>query len=253
MKTRFLSRQQRLAQLMALAILLVTGASQATAQNQFTLGTLQPGQLLLNLSASEQEEVPQDTLNASLQFTVQGRDKAALQNDVNAAMQKALDILEGSDGVEYSTTLYQVYITEAGRATSRDIENPVWRAQQGVALSSMDSDALLELMGELQAGGLEVTSQYYSLSPERYEEVADRLMLTALAKLQSRAEEAAAGLGKSGAALVEVSLDGSPNFPMFRERAAMAFDSSAGMAPPVAAPGETQVSLTVSARAVLSP
>jgi hypothetical protein len=54
---------------------------------------------------------------------------------------------------------------------------------------------------------------------------------------------------------VEVSLDGSPNFA-YKERfnvgVALAVDSAA-MAPPVADPGETQVSLTVSARAVLSP
>lgn len=242
----------RIARIFSLAALVCAGST-TFAQNEFSLGTLQPGQLLLNLSATEQRDVGQDTLNASLQYAAQGRDRTALQDDVNAAMRKALDILEDSTGVEYFTTQYQVYVVDAGRPSRTDVENPVWRAQQQVALTSMDSDALLEVMGQLQAAGLVVTSQYYSLSTERYEEVASDLMQAALAKLQSRANEAAAGLGKGRAELVEVSLDGSPNFA-FRERAqyAMAADVAA-IAPPVAVPGETQVSMTVSARAVLSP
>ena len=235
-------------------LLLACSAITAHAQNEFSLGVLQPGQLLLNLSATEQRDVDQDTLNASLQYSVQGRDRGELQNEVNIAMRKAIDILDDSDGVEYFTTQYQVYVVDAGRPSRTDVENPVWRAQQDVALTSLDSDALLEVMGQLQALGLVVTSQYYSLSPERYEEVAASLMQLALAKLQARANDAAAGLGKTKAELVEVSLDSSPNFPAYRERgvAMMAMDAAA-MAPPVAVPGETQVSMTVSARAVLSP
>jgi predicted secreted protein len=234
-------------------VLLAPAASPVFAQNEFALGTLQPGQLLLNLNATEQRDVAQDTLNATLQYSAQGRDRGDLQNEVNTAMRKAIDILEGADGVEHFTTQYQVYIIEAGRPSRTDVENPVWRAQQEVALTSMDSNALLEVMGQLQAAGLVVTSQYYSLSAELYEEVAADLMQAALAKLQSRANEAASGLGKTTAELVEVSLDGSPNFA-FRERAVtMQAMDAAAMAPPVAVPGETTVSMTVSARAVLSP
>lgn len=234
--------------------LLLTSGTTTFAQNEFSLGTLQPGQLLLNLSATEQQDVAQDTLNASLQYSAQGRDRTALQDEVNTAMRKALDILEDADDVEFDTTQYQVYVIDAGRPSRADVENPVWRAQQEVALTSMDSDALLEVMGQLQAAGLVVTSQYYSLSAARYEEVAAELIQAALAKLQTRAEEAASGLGKRSAELVEVSLDGSPNFA-YRERAvaSYALDSLAEMAPPVAVPGETQVSMSVSARAVLSP
>lgn len=238
--------------ILALTLLCAFASSRVFAQNEFTLGNREPGQLLLNLSATEQREVPQDTLNASLQYAAQGRDRTELQNDVNTAMRNALEILEGAGGdVEYSTTRYQVYVVDAGRPSRADVENPVWRAQQEVTLKSLDSDALLEVMGKLQAAGLVVTNQYYSLSPERYEEVAASLMGDALTKLQARADEAARGLGKGGAELIEVSLDGSPNFA-FADRS-MAMRVEASMAPPVAVPGETTVSMTVSARALLSP
>lgn len=234
-------------------ICLLSPVETAFAQNEFSLGALEPGQLLLNLNATEQRDVAQDTLNASLQYSAQGRDRTALQDEVNSAMRKALDILEEADEVEYFTTQYQVYVIDAGRPSRTDVENPVWRAQQDVALTSMDSDALLEAMGLLQAAGLVVTSQYYSLSTQKYEEVAADLMQSALAKLQRRANEAASGLGKSRAELVEVSLDGSPNFPFRESAVAYRMDAAAAVAPPVAEPGETQVAMTVSARAVLSP
>jgi predicted secreted protein len=234
-------------------VFLLSASQIALPQNEFSLGALQPGQLLLNLNATEQRDVAQDTLNATLQYSAQGRDRTELQDEVNSAMRKALDILEESEGVDYFTTQYQVYVIDAGRASRTDVENPVWRAQQDVALTSMDSDALLEAMGLLQAAGLVVTNQYYSLSPEKYEEVAAGLMEAALAKLQSRANEAASGLGKSRAELVEVSLDGSPNFPFRESSMAFRMSADAAVAPPVAVPGETQVSMTVSARAVLSP
>lgn len=231
--------------------LMLAGAP-AFAQNEFSLGVLQPGQLLLNLSATEQVDVDQDTLNTTLEFSVQGRDQIALQNEVNTAMRKALDILEADGRVDYATTQYQVYVIEPGRPSRTDIENPVWHAQQGVALTSMDSAALLDLAGQLQASGLVITSQYYSLSSERYEEISGQLLQSALQRLQQRAEEAAAGLGKGSAELVEVTLNDSPNFA-FKEFRGMAMAASDAMAPPVAEPGETQVSLSVSARAVLQP
>ena len=227
----------------------------AHAQNQLSLGELQPGQLVLNLSATEQQDVAQDTLNASLMFSTQGKDKAALQNEVNTTMRKALDLLEAATGIEYNTAQYQVYMFDPAQPSRRDINNPTWRAQQEVQINSLDSSAMLDLVGQLQENGLVIISLYYSLSAAKYEEISGTLMLAALKKLQDRANTAAGALSMSEANLVEVSLDGSPNFAYgerFNVGVARAVDSAA-MAPPVADPGETQVSLTVSARAVLSP
>jgi predicted secreted protein len=226
----------------------------AQAQNQFSLGELQPGQLVLNLSATEQQDVAQDTLNASLMFSTQGRDKTTIQNEVNTAMRNALDILEDTTGIEYNTSQYQVYVFDPAQPSRRDVNNPTWRAQQEIQMNSLDSAAMLEVVGQLQENGLVITSLYYSLSTAKYEEIAGNLMLAALKKLQDRANTAAEALTMNEAKLVEVSLDGSPNFA-YKERFNMsvALAADAAITPPVADPSETQVSLTVSARAVLSP
>ena len=226
----------------------------ASAQNQFNLNELGDGQLILNLSASEQTSVQQDTLNILMQYTAQGRDSTELQDEVNQAMREALAILEKTNNIEFSTQQYHVYTVQEGRPTRNDINNPVWRAQQSVQMNSMNSEALLVASARLQAAGLTISNLYYSLSSERYEGISDSMMNAALLKLQSRADEAASFMKKSSAQLVEVNINGGQNF--IGARMAMAENrsmDSAAMAVPVAAPGESQVNMTVTARALLSP
>ena len=229
-------------------LVVMTCSSPLLAQNQFNLNELQAGQLVLNLSATEQLSVDQDTLNVYIQYSAQGRNTSALQNEVNEAMREALKILEATDNIEYSTQQYHVYNMQG-----RNNQNPTWRAQQSIQMSSINAEALLVVTARLQQLGLTVNSMNYSLSSEKYEEVSDSLMNAALQKLQARANEAASTLNKATAALVEVSLNGGNNQLFRGAMASMAMDSMESMAVPVAEPGTTQVSLTVSARALLSP
>jgi hypothetical protein len=62
---------------------LILASSSSFSQNTFDLTELESGQLLLNLGVTERISVEQDTLNASLAYSVQGRDKISLQNEVN--------------------------------------------------------------------------------------------------------------------------------------------------------------------------
>jgi len=236
-------------------LLAACAGSIALAQNQLNLGELQPGQLALNLNITEQQRVDQDTLNASVQFVTQGRNKNELQKEVNSAMQAAVNKVRAITEVEFNTTYYQVQIVQTGRSSKTDIANPVYRAQQGMQLKSTDSATLLELVGVLQQEGLTLDGLYYTLSESAHEKIAGSLLKAALLKLQNRAQDAAEVLGKKQADLIEVSMDGSPNFMESRQKFAMASMANTDMAfvAPVAEPGDTLVSVSVSARAVLSP
>jgi predicted secreted protein len=237
---------------LALAIFLTPVSIKA--QNQLNLGQLEPGQIALNLNLTEQRRVEQDTLNATLEYTVQGRNRIELQDEVNKAMGMTLELLRGTTGIEFSTGRYQVTIVPADRPARGDIENPIWRARQGIQLSSLDSEALLAVTGQLQQAGLALNGLYYSLSPALHETISAELLQSALSKLQGRAEAAASSLGKSSAELVEVSMDASPNFAQaFMPLAIRGMAASADFNAPQADPGESQVSVTISARAVLSP
>lgn len=225
----------------------------ASAQNNFELSQLGPGELLLNLSITEQAEMDQDVLNATLQYSARGRDRIALQDEVNTAIAEALEMLEDSEGFEYSTRHYSVHPISSNRGPGAD--NPLWQASQSIELSGLDSAALLEAAGELQAAGLTMVNLYYSLSPEERQRVSDRLLSMALGSLQSRADEAAELLDKGSADLVEVSLSHNQHndFTRGRMEAMVSAADSDPMSPPSAEPGRTTVSLNVSARALLAP
>ncbi|MDG2175545.1 MAG: SIMPL domain-containing protein [Gammaproteobacteria bacterium] len=222
------------------------------AQNTFDLAVLELGQLILNLNATEQVSVEQDTLNVAMQFSVEGRDSTDLQNEVNQAIREARDILEGTNNIEYSIQQYNVYRVQQ-QGLSRNPTNSSWRAQQNIQMQSMNSEALLVVTARIQQSGLTVSNMNYSLSGDRYQQHADELLDAALLQLQVRADRVAVTLGKENAELVEVNINGSQNF--FDGRVAMAEFRSldTAMAVPVAEPGETQVSVTVNARALLSP
>jgi len=227
--------------------------AKAHAQNQFDLGQLKPGQTLLNLSITQQAEVDQDQLTAVLRYSTRGSNQTELQEEVNRIMAQALALLEDSEGLEYATQRYQVYAMTPPRASKRDLENPSWQAQQSLRVTGTDSALLLDMAGRLQKAGLEMVRLDYSLSPEKHRSVSDNLLAEALESLQAKADETARLMGKSSAALLEVSLDNSQNV-MSRHRAMpMAAAESADFSAPVAEPGKTTVSITVSARALLSP
>ena len=236
-----------------IATLLLLTSVNAIAQNEFSLETLNPGEILVNLSAMEQAQVEQDTLNVQLNYVAQGRDRVALQDEVNRAMAEAFELLAESD-IEYSTQGYQVYPAQTAQLNRRGTDVSSWRAQQGVSLTSQDSDVVLSLMADLQGLGLTVGNLYYSLSAERQEEVADGLMDAALAKLRRQAQAAATSMGKRDVEIIEITLSNNSAGGFFGMRSSsMALATTADVAIPVGEPGLTTVVFTASARAILIP
>jgi len=222
------------------------------AQNNFDLAVLNPGEIMVNLSVREQTQVEQDTLNAFLYFAIQGRDRVAIQDEVNRIMTTALELLADSE-IDYSTQQYRVFQVAPSRPTRGDDENLLWRAQQGVRLSSQDSGAVLNLVAELQEMGLTMNGLNYSLSDLRQEEVADTLMESALDRLRERSQAAAAALGKSDFELLEITMDGGNNSGFMRSTSMSLSAEAMDVATPVAEPGQSTVAFNVSARVILVP
>lgn len=223
-------------------------------------------QTLLNISATERAEVPQDLLIANLRYEYEGKDARAVQTEINKVMKAALEKAKTVKDVTVTTEQYYVYPYDPEPPKPLPLKDgeqekkkeKIWRGNQSLQLESKNSDALLTLAGELQDLGLLMNGLTFTLSPEKAETVKDSLMEAALVKLKARAERAAKALGRTQTELVEVAVDTSNNYyPQPVAMRAMAMDSSGGMmekaAPPVAEPGETEITLTVSARALLKP
>jgi len=245
----------------ALLFAISPASSGAWAQQQNAV-PLEAGQTVLSLSATEQTDLKQDLLQASLRIEVDGKDVKKVQDDINKAMQQALDITKDAKGVKTSTGQYNVYSYDPNpqppTQNYRDAKaRMIWKGSQTVELQGKDQAKLLELVGKIQELGFAMNGLNYTLSPEQAEAYRDNLMTAALKKIQTKADLASKALGKSSYDIVEVNIDGAgpiQPMPVMYKAARMEMASdAAGMAAPVAQAGEQTVSLTVNARVVLKP
>lgn len=243
--------------LLALSLLLPVAAK---AQDN-GLALPPAGQTIVNFSATERRSMPQDLLVASLRIEVDDKkDPGAVQKKINEAMTKALAQVKGEAEFKVSTGSYSVYKYDhrviVNEKTGEGRDESVWRGSQTIDIESKNATKLLDAVGKVQGLGFAMNNLAYTLSQDVMEKTRDELMVEALKKLSAKAEIVAKTLGKSGVELVDVNIDtGGPVMPMYKAmmgRAEVAMASDA-MAPPVAEAGETDVTLTVSARALLKP
>lgn len=224
----------------------------AKADTTDTILALPDGQVILNISATERREVEQDLLIATLAYNAKNKNSRELQNEINTAMAKALETVKKEKSVKVNTGAYQVYEYHEPRTKEKK-----WRGSQTITIKSKDTEKILELAGKLQNMGLNMNGLTYALSPDTAVDIKDSMMEDALEQLQTRADRAAKALGKSSAELRDVNVEGGHvpyARPHYRGRAMdMEMAESAAMAAPVAASGDTTLTLSVSARALLKP
>ena len=232
--------------------LLVIFSIPAFAQTEDTILSLPDGHVILNISATERREVEQDLLVANLSYVATNKDARVLQDEINKAMSVALKTAKKVSDVKVNTGSYQVYERQDNRTKEKK-----WHGQQSLTLKSKNAEKLLKLVGELQDMKLNMNGLSYMLSPETSVEIKDSLMEDALRQLQTRANRAAKALGKSTAELRDVNVNGGsmPQQPRNYARGAMmSMDiAESSMSAPVAASGESTITLTVTARVILKP
>lgn len=218
------------------------------------------GTTLINLSATEKRTLPQDLLVASLRIEAEDKNNpAAVQKKINEAMTKALELAKKESSFKISTGAYSVYKNEyaviTNPKTGEQKTEKKWVGSQSIEIQSKDSTKLLEVVGKIQEMGFAMNNLAYTLSPELMDKTRDELLTAALKKLMAKADIVAKTLGKSKADLVDVNVDaGGPVMPMYKNmmgRTEMAMAADAGMPAPVAEAGESDVQLTVSARALI--
>ncbi len=218
------------------------------------------GETVLHISATERAQVPQDLLTASLRIEKQDVDAKAVQTEINTVMAKAVEAAKAVSTVKVSTGHYYVYQYDANpqpieKQDGKEVKPAMkWRGSQSLQLQSTKAEDLLKLAGSLQDSGLVMENLGYSLSPEKADEAKDSLMEAAIAKVKVKADRAAKAMNKGRAELVEINVDSSDNFvhaPVMMRAMAMDGGAMEKASAPTAAPGESEITLTVSAKALL--
>jgi len=202
---------------------------------------------VLNISATEFIEVPEDLLVANLHYEFEAITAKELQNQINATMTKALEKAKMLKDVKVATQQYSVYKYEYV-ANKNDERKTKWRGSQGVVISGKTDD-ILKLTGELQEIGLAVDGLSYTISNDKREEVRDSLMELAVEKLMKKSKRVAKALGKDVIKVLSINVDADTSRPYPVIQYAMRIGAVAKdeMNSPVAEPGQSQISMTVSA------
>ncbi len=240
----------RFALLIAL-VLFPLSAKSAFAQMQDPILTLPDGQVILSISATERKEVEQDLLVASLSYNAKNRNPAKLQDEINSVMKKAVDLVKKEKTLKVSTGGYDVYEDEIER--TKEI---IWEGSQSMTIKSKDAETVLKTVAKLQEMKLVMEDLSYMLAPETAVAIQDGLMEDALKQLQTRANRAAKALGKSSAELRDVQVQSNSHFPQAVHRSygmEMMAMKGESVSAPVAEAGESTITLSVSARAILKP
>ncbi len=200
------------------------------------------------VSASATATVQNDRLQAWLRAEGENANPAAAASQVNAIIAKALVIAKAYPAIKVAT---------AGYSTQQISDKPKptrWRVVQSLSIDSGDFTAAASLISRLQEEeGLLLSGMGFSLSDKTRKDAEDSVTLQAIKSWQARAHQAALGLGFAGWMPGRVSVQtGDPGrpYPMMR---AQAMASSPGSAPVAIEAGTTEVSVTVSGDAILTP
>lgn len=183
-----------------------------------------------------------DELVATLRAEARGASAAAVQEAVNRAVAQALDRARGVPSVRAATGAYWTSRVDDGRA---------WNAQQQVTLTGREAAPLLELVGQLQSGGLALGGLAWRLSREAERAAKEEAARLALDGVRRRAEALAAQMNMQVRRYAEIRVDVPERGPAPRMAMDAAPMAARAATPPRAVAEEVAVSATVSADAVL--
>jgi predicted secreted protein len=230
---------------LGLACLLATGLLAAPAQAQ---ETNESNTTKLVLSETATREVEQDTLVAVLSAHAQAAAPREAQGQVNAAMTRAVEQARAVEGVRLATGGYRVY-----QERDREGQPTGWVAEQDLRLTAKESAPLLELVGQLQEGGLNLNGLGYQLGDEARRAVEDELTIEAIERLRARAARIAEAMAMRIETIETVRIGNAMGGPSPRPMMRTAMAEAADMAPPVALPDQETVSMSVEAEIALLP
>ncbi|HEV2300020.1 MAG TPA: SIMPL domain-containing protein [Stellaceae bacterium] len=202
---------------------------------------------VLHLSETARQRVVRDRLRVDLRADETAAEPRTVEAAINRLMGQALAKARAVQGVEVETGSYAVY------RESPPNRPAAWHGSQELVLTGTDAAALLKLAGELQSAGLVMSNLTYQASPEAVRGAEDDLTVDALSALDRRAAAIARQLHLSVLRYSELRVgNAQSNGPPPPRFAAMAAAPRAVPAP-VAAPGETTVSVTITAAVLLGP
>jgi len=201
---------------------------------------------VVQLSASGQVQVDQDWLQMQLLAVQDGADAAAVQKQLQQAVDNAMRILkpqaQGQD-MQVRSGSFGVYPRHDNNGKIKG-----WQGRAEVVLEGKDFARISQAAAKVQ--GMTVSSMGFGLSKEGQQKVQEQAQAQAIENFKSRASLLAKQFGFSGYSLREVSVNSQDGgYAPRMMRASVAMPQSAKMDAAEAVPveaGKTQVTVDVS-------
>ena len=237
----------------AVAMLVFTSVVATLAAQQTQAEEKHEG-TILHLDVVERTQVTQNRLRAQLSFQAEDMDARTVQNKINKAMADGLKTVKKQKDIAVETGHYQVYPRYDYKVQDGSRERIIshWQGSQSLILKSETPESVLTAVRDLQNMDFTISSLEYQVTPELREATRNSLMEKAVQKLRTQAERVAKALGKDSVKFSEIQV-GKPRFNSgpIRPMKALAEGMSRDMEAPVADAGETDITLTLSAKVIL--
>ena len=201
-----------------------------------------PGPPSLHLSATETNKIAPDELVATMSAIATGARALTAQQQVNALVAKTKAVTDKATGIK---TAFQGY-----SVTFIDEKPSHWIAQQAVEVRGVNGDDVLNMVGQLEGGGLSITSLGWQVSQDRAEKAQRAATIEALHKLREEANDAARALGMEVDRFQHVDLSDEPRVVPFM-RVGVQMAAKVAMPTPVSTPEEQDITATVSGDVLL--
>jgi len=177
-----------------------------------------PTHNIVNLSAEASREVANDLAVAVLTAAAEGSEPKRPADEVNQAVNWALEQARAADGIKVETQGY------SSSPIYRDNTLRGWRVQQSIRLESGDPAALSQLVGRLQER-LALQSLTFAVSTQAQRAAEGELIARALEAFRQRADLIRRELGRSSYRLVNLDVNTAgapPPQPILRGNMALA-------------------------------
>ncbi len=187
---------RRLTPLRAVALLMILGAlfSPLSAEERASLYNR------ITLSVSAADEIESDTLVAQLYVQKEGQIASQLANETNRDIEWAIQRAKRVPGITVQTLDYHTTPTYHKQSQTG------WRVKQSLRLTSQDTVAMSQLIGELQQR-LMVDNIRYKISQKRQDEAENRLITQAIAAFKVRAALISSAWGHTRYRLVQMGIN----------------------------------------------
>ena len=190
----------------------------------------------VDLQASAQTEIVNDTLNASLYVEMNDADPAKLADGINRRINAGL-----AQAKQYPTVRVRTGFNQTFPVYDKSQRLTGWRGRAEIRLQSKDFEKAAALIGKMQSG-MQVGSIAFSVSPEARKAAEDRLIAEGIASFRARAEIVKTALGGKAYKLRHMNINGG----QFQPLATRAFAPAAEVAPQALEGGVSNISVNVS-------